>query len=144
MLRPVALAAALVLLAVLAPGTAQATETYPGLDLDAALAALEREPIHRVPAAQARFDEAQVRPLLDPDTRGLVIPYAPLDLSTSDRYDSSTPPSATGPPSATSRSRWSSAPPSGSSGACPSGRPASTSSGRTSPTSTSPRCCGPR
>lgn len=85
--RPVALVAALVLLAVLAPGTAQATETYPGLDLDAALSALEREPIHRVPAAQARFDEARLRPLLDPDVRVLVVPYTPLDLSASERYD---------------------------------------------------------
>lgn len=88
MLRPAALAAAaLVLLAVLPPGTAQATEVYPGLDLDAALSVLEREPVHRVPAAQARFDEAQVRPMLDPDVRILVIPYTPLDLTAGERYD---------------------------------------------------------
>ncbi|MDN5933193.1 MAG: hypothetical protein L0I24_19360, partial [Pseudonocardia sp.] len=87
MLRPAVLVAALALLVTPVPGTARAAETYPGLDLDAALSALEREPIHRVPAAQARFDQAQVRPLLDPDVRVLVVPYAPLDLPAGERHD---------------------------------------------------------
>ncbi|GAA2571049.1 hypothetical protein [Pseudonocardia hydrocarbonoxydans] len=87
MLRTAATAAALVLLAVLVPGAARAAEVYPGLDLDAALSALERAPVHRVPGAQARLDEAALRPLLDPDTRVLVTPYAPLELPLAQRYD---------------------------------------------------------
>lgn len=87
MLRPVALLAAALMLAVLTAGPARAEPTYPGFDLDAALRALESDAVYRAPAAPARYDEAAVRPLLDPDVRILLAPYTPLDLSAGERYD---------------------------------------------------------
>jgi hypothetical protein len=89
-LRPAALLAVLALLVLAGPAGAAAPTRdagWSGLDVGAALARLETEPVHRAAGAPARFDEAAVRPLLDPGTRVLLVPHAPLDLGPDERYD---------------------------------------------------------
>lgn len=88
--RGAVLLAVLVLAVLVLPAgraAARPAAVDPGFDLTAALAALETEPVHRVPGAPARFDAARVRPLLGPDTRVLLMPYTPLELGAAEHYE---------------------------------------------------------
>jgi hypothetical protein len=59
----------------------------PTLDVQAAIAALGRDPVYVAPGASARIDLAAVRKAMAPNTRLLVAPYRPEDQSSDDHYN---------------------------------------------------------